>query len=301
MNLTVNKTSAASLIFLFAFSATAVPQEIFHGVDALVGNVSNAASGQFNAVVFLLAPVQGGPPDRRFACTGVFISRNVILTAAHCLDAAVENPSGVTVWFGDIPNPADQPAANLIAHAVKVIQHPEYSRQKDDHGIDLGIVVLPSGSAQGIAPYPIFREVPKEGSEVVLVGYGSTKDRSISGIKTYGSSKIQMVFSDSNHLDIHGETGGCPGDSGGPALLRDGTSSDFKVVGVAKSVADDTWSMASLSLYSRVDTQAGWIDGFINQYDAQVEPRALVDMRPVPMNSARVGIDRVVAESLVRP
>lgn len=273
-------------------------------VEALSGNIHPAPYGQHDAVVFLTVSENGS----YYYCSGVLITSRVVLTAAHCLTMEdTENhpeKEDISIWSGDISNPFDpknSPTTRLIARqAVKIILHPKYvccQCQDWFKSVDLGIIVLPQGAARGIVPYPVSGELPKINGEVVLVGYGLTKNgqqRELFGIRHYGYSTIREAapresHTKANYFMVQGEAMPQSVDSGGPALMRDASTSQLRVVGIDRGGYPDR------EFYARVASQSEWIGQIIRQYaeTGELQKADGLQKDPTQMNAVHDRVDQV--------
>ncbi len=164
------------------------------------------------------------------------LGQDVFLTAAHCLAWA---PPGVT-WFVTFDSDASDPyAANLI-QADGAFYHPGYNHDMADLH-DLGIVLLPEGSTNGIDP----AQMPTEGfldtsnsknglkgTQFLAVGYGATRVDKTKGfqplyyedIRQFAAGTFSALTKSWLHISMNpatGDGGTCYGDSGGPHFFGD--------------------------------------------------------------------------------
>lgn len=158
-------------------------------------------------------------------CSGVVISQNSILTAAHCIQDRSEfavhyrTPSGVAV----------------LLSPRKIISHPNYvpdAIAKRVRSIDLAIVQLEDPLPSEFQPVKLSYERPRAGDLVFIGGYGLTNEkiRSSNGrflssqltvIEPYGPSKIVLWLRGRPIPKSNLNSGGCHGDSGGPIFIDD--------------------------------------------------------------------------------
>ncbi len=227
--------------------------------DALIGGHADPSDA---AVVELVEAL--GPGDE-YTCTATFISKTVLLTAAHCV--VEENhpkviPSKATFR---VMNASSRAAAKksdwLPVRRVNVHPHPRYD---GDAAHDVAIIVLDAPVA--VTPIPIRRAPITSalvGSSVRLIGFGQSARRSSAND---GSDTRRTVITTLRGLDGDlvriGKTGqqACDGDSGGPALLT--------VDGVETLVATDDLAATDVNcaggdLYQRVDLHLDFIDTYL--------------------------------------
>jgi hypothetical protein len=203
-------------------------------------------------------------------CTASIISSQVVLTAAHCVTVKDKNPSDaingeLLANNGSGRNPYSLtyssytsdlvPTAAIAATSAdvvigdkrvkggRVVMHPRYP---GNSGPDVAMVTFPEGTfkdhkhmkvASGAENYP------KEGLEVVIVGFGKTDqfDPNSGGEKRYGKNILRTVDST---LNFQGQTRtsnadgtnvfNSQGDSGGPMISNAGASKGM-IIGVSST------------------------------------------------------------------
>ena len=161
---------------------------------------------------------------RGASCTGTVIARDLVLTAAHC----VQPKSDYAIV---IPGTAPR-----IVPVTKIVLHPRYDpRQFETRrpSPDMAIVKIaePLPPNYRVAKLATTAAFPKHGTMFVLAGFGFAKDndprsagtlRSVT-LPNVGSTGDSMIRVSAGNGSI---AGACIGDSGGPAFL------DGEVAGV---------------------------------------------------------------------
>ncbi|MES2802723.1 MAG: trypsin-like serine protease [Bdellovibrionota bacterium] len=233
-------------------------------------------------------------------CTGSLITRDIVLTAAHCVSSKTSSDK-VDVLFG-----LTDTKATLIA-AKDWIINPEYVQSSQDDDItqvwnDIAIVKLsaaaPADFKVAILPTAKTIEQLLVGSKLTFAGYGITnaivrdykKDQNgkpvldkngqpqVVEFASEGSGTLRRVSdmvvthitSDQKEisLDQRNLKGACHGDSGGPALLQlqDGTNIQ---VGVTSRGTNKLGNCHEGVIYTGVFGQ----QDFINKAVAQVNKK----------------------------
>lgn len=169
-------------------------------------------------------------------CTGTVLNRKFILTAAHCVnyitaeDLAI-NFSSTSLLSDNQLNPATRItdiAAHFVIRKVKsFIQHPDY----DETGkYDLALILLETDAPEDSIPVQILPDqfvniaenkttFDQQKVDIILMGFGVISesprtDTDILRMTTVtGTFENQFVITDQTR-----GSGGCNGDSGGPAF-----------------------------------------------------------------------------------
>jgi hypothetical protein len=189
------------------------PEALARAGQALIGGRASAP-GEDLAVV---AVVAGSRP----ICTGVLVSSDVVLTAAHCLKGARQ----LAVVFG-----ARVHSEAVRRRVVRVRPHPEYEVRDSSH--DLAALLLDKPAPAAVEPVRIARSLPAgfDGVMVRIVGFGiADAAAGMVGTKREMAVPVLRIEDDSLRLANGGQQA-CRGDSGGPAFLRVGETEQVVAV-----------------------------------------------------------------------
>ena len=249
-------------ILLLSLSACLKPDDsagVCGDINAKVygGNSCNTSSR--SAVVLIAHFVKDGNkevPAR--LCAGTLISRDDVLTAAHCVAQAEERArasgkefAGFRVFVGGLSG--EQIAATKASH------HPQYSGAVGSSN-DVGILALSRAPSPAVQPMPIIiSEEVGAGDELSGFGYGVNDEGKVGELKGL-KFKISSTKGSVLLVEGNGEDSLCPGDSGGPGLFQ----AKSGTIGVAaitsfgdaygcRSSAAEFWGMANVQLQQNID------------------------------------------------
>lgn len=182
----------------------------------------SCGSGAANIAV-IVTDFQSGEPSQ---CTGTYISRTSVLTAAHCFRRPVRAIAVVS--------------ENNFREGVQIIGHPLYNGSVDSP-FDMAIVKVDAPLNGGPVPLQL-STTPAIGAEVVAYGYGL--DQNYQGFLERigaGDTPLKATFTTFVGFDqgtsviiSTGEGSTCAGDSGGPVLSQN-LSGDYGIIGITRA------------------------------------------------------------------
>lgn len=212
--------------------------------------VSSSDYGYWQTVRLMEYMVEKG--DRWIpTCTATIIAPDLVLTAAHC----VQGRPLTHLLVGYEAQPLSLKQQENFETAVDVrarfetgevdgwFAHPLYGTTDYDH--DLAVIKLKVNIPVRFSPAEILPQhlmsavVPKKNYRVLLMGYGLRNDKPLEESEILRKTMAPAVF-EGLHLivDQSQGSGGCRGDSGGPAYLKMGD--EFYLVGVTHGAAKDS-------------------------------------------------------------
>lgn len=242
--------AALALLVLGAACSPHPDQLSADPADGIVrGHRANRKTELSRSVVALVTESEKG----QALCTGTLIEKDLVLTAAHCVEG---NPDRLVVVFGSQVKSAKQ---ENMREVVAYVQHPRWHQPTEAGRGDLALVRFAGDLPDGFAPAQLATsEVDlKVGTEVRLLGYGVTNGSTHAGAGVLRETATTIVEKHSKtELVLDGtKTSVCFGDSGGPAFVKDGDA--FVQWGIASSVTSSECNEASI--HTNVVPYRRWI------------------------------------------
>ncbi len=257
------KSSARSILLtvVFAVVASSVPYS-FTG-EALAQEFIAQIIGGRPAPSLLQGPVSLVFTGNS-VCSGVLVGSRTVLTAGHCAPENFAIDNYRIVVGGEtyrITAFTTHPLFDIAASA------------RESAPYDVGVIEL--SRMPRVAPIPVFIDRPlSPGTELTIAGYGthesSAEAREPEEFAKLGRSVVDNVSRDGVIFQRHAGGGAstCPGDSGGPAILRD---SGYRGVAGTLSIgtnqmSDNNCTLAGGGRFGHVYLQSSKIRQFLSLF-----------------------------------
>ncbi|MGE0173308.1 MAG: trypsin-like serine protease [Oligoflexales bacterium] len=198
--------------------------------DIKVTNGKIIDESVYPSVVLLYRQVDEGGA----ICTGTFINKNTVLTAAHCVRGNPSENDEVDTKLM-IVKPKGDGSFESIAKSTNAYQSPSWDKTTTTpHIDDVGLVVFPEDTSANYSE--ITDEQAELGKKITIVGYGNNDNVTATGAgtKRLGTNTLKSFANGFLNFegalkttDASGKNASAgPGDSGGPMFQDD------KIVGI---------------------------------------------------------------------
>lgn len=148
-------------------------------------------------------------PNGIFTCTGVAVTSEIIVTAAHCLDG---NVIGVRVFTQANYNPKQ---TSLLIKEFKI--HPSYNPKKSQYHSDLAKIVMKEKIPSFIKIHPIYQGTKIFG-DLYRFGFG---ERDKKNLRTVITPTLRRINTNEEVVELNDQFSRS-GDSGGPIFMQNG-------------------------------------------------------------------------------
>jgi V8-like Glu-specific endopeptidase len=148
-------------------------------------------------------------PQGKFTCSGVAIDKDVVLTAAHCLEGEIID---IKVFNQSAYDPKAE------SWTVKSFElHPGYNKEKSNYRSDIARLKLNSKLPESTIFYPIAKSAKQVKGRFLRVGFGA---RSGLNARTLITPVMKSLKSQEETLELN-DMYSYSGDSGGPIYVQE--------------------------------------------------------------------------------
>lgn len=218
-----------------------------------------------------------------FTCTGVIFSKDLILTAGHCLGAP--GWAELSVYFGLNKNGSGQKIK--VIKQIRIADIPTNSPPFDWQ--DLALLKLEKPIPLGYEPAQFAMDNPnlRDGDEVIMAGYGvTTPESNYSGdggvgiLRAVFQKIIQAQYGQTEILVDNSGKGACKGDSGGPLFIE--RLGQIWVVGITSRMSSRNIVPGSKPnrfecrvdmIYTKISEHRQWIEDVAKQMTTNYKER----------------------------
>ena len=149
-------------------------------------------------------------PTGVFTCTGVAVSNNVVVTAAHCLEGEITK---VRIFTESAYHPLNK------SYSIKKFKiHPKYKSKSSRYLSDVAKIYLEDILPTNIKILPIFKGQIISG-DLYRFGFG---ERNKKNLRTVITPKLKKMDIENKVVELDDKFS-FSGDSGGPIYLKQGT------------------------------------------------------------------------------
>lgn len=184
-------------------------------------------------------------PNGVFTCTGVAVSSQTLMTAAHCLDGDIKS---VRIFTGSSYDPK-QPALSVSGYQL----HPNYNQKNSRYRNDMAKITMKEKLPGFIKIHKI--QAVKNGDiiygNIYRFGFGERNKKNLRTVVTPGLRRVNNL---EDVLELNDEFSRS-GDSGGPVFIQNGT--DVKILAVHSTFS--TGPQGNFSLNPLLGSQLSWI------------------------------------------
>lgn len=156
-------------------------------------------------------------------CTGTLISKNLVLTAAHCTS---ENPRSMKIGFAkEVPRPGRQVPSRQVISGMVHPNWPKLTYETEKNWGDIALLRFEGSVPEGYSPAKILSQkaAVQNGRPAILAGFGDMNKKPLQSAQRLMRAKVIVTDAQYSETEVLFEQfegrGACHGDSGGPAFL----------------------------------------------------------------------------------
>lgn len=196
--------------------------------------------------------------DGNFICSGSIIAKDMVVTAAHCVNASAADLR--VVFARTLEGLQKSQVLPITGFRANPAWKGDASSGVDQG--DIAVIRLNGALPAGYAPAKVGRKVPKQGDTALLAGFGITDAQTKDGAGTLREVNVTVSSTLGQTEVVVDQTdgkGACHGDSGGPAFAVSGGKITLWGVtnrGYPDNAPDDCVHYA---VYTRIAAYASWI------------------------------------------
>ena len=195
-------------------------------------------------------------------CTGTLLTRNIAITAAHCIGLFKED---MYVFYG---NTLSALSGKFEIDKIEVSPYWEGSRENAKDTGDVALVHFIGKLPSNYRPALIMNKPVSNGITLAVAGYGMIDSKSEDGVGILRKTELTVSdsqFSDTEFLmDQSKGSGACHGDSGGPAFVYN--NHRFYLIGITSRGENDPDNTCAVSgVFTNAYTYKTWIIRMIHK------------------------------------